>query len=345
MSKLIIDIGNYSIRALIYTEKDHISRPVHLSLNNELLIPSVAVINDKNEVIAVGEEAMLWKQTSPEFFYHLDDISAEQCFVSVICKFCELAIELSNKFGTPVDELVVISPPNRAKISDAGIKDIQSKTKQLHVAKTTVTSGYRHVLQKCYTVQNGEYILLYDIGHAHVTAVLAKKTKDGIQIEEQKSSTDISGQIINELLFADIVSNITLPDYDDTTLALLYNSALEKSIEYVKLKCSMSETIKCPIPNTEDIYQCNQKRLGEMITKPLGDSFSMVAQMIRDCKVDPASVKQVITCGSTCRLPFIVPVLKKYLSSNLKININEIKNIATQELHSELYGCKAAINL
>lgn len=345
MNKLIIDIGNHTTRALLYNGSTRTTTPIHLALNNELLIPSIAVINEDNQIVAIGEEALLWKQTNPELFCHLEDMTDEACFASFIAHVCNNIIKRVYCTGQNVDSLVILTPPNRPILSNTYVDSLVKDLRNQNVHSVVLKNGYEHILQKSYSVSNGEYMLLYDIGYTHTSIVLAKRTECGIQVVGQMSSEAFSGKVIDSILFQDIESKLSLPDYEDLTIELLYNSALEQTIEYIKRKCSIEESFSCPIPNTEGTYKCSQKDLLDMVTKSLGDSFSMISQLVRDSRIDVVMVKQVLMYGSTCRLPFIVPMLKAFLSSNLRININEIKNIATQELHPELYGCKAAINL
>lgn len=345
MNKLIIDIGNHSIRALLYDGDTRNFNQIQLSYTSKMFIPTLAVIDNNDKIVAVGEDALLWKHTNPEALYRLEDIKEDSLLVDFICIVCHTVVRRVQKSGREVNMLVITLPPNiwkqdstviLKKLTDLGIHDIR------HL---TVTNGYSHILQKCYAVNQGEYVLLYDIGYTHTTIVLAQKTSCGLQIVNQFTSTDFSGRMIDSIIFGDIESTLAIPDYEDLTMKLLYNSVLEESIEYIKRKCSGGDSFSCPIPNAEGMYECNVENLQRMISKPLGDTFSMVAQKFRDSKIEAARVKQVVLYGSTCRLPFIASYLKKYLASNLGINVNEIKNIATQEIHSELYGCKAAINL
>lgn len=345
MNKLIIDIGNHTTRALLYNGSTRTTTPIHLAMSNEILIPSIAVINEDSKIVAIGEEALLWKQTNPELFCHLEDMTDEACFASFIAHICKNIIKSAHCTGQNVDSLVILTPPNRPILSNASIDSLKKELRNQNIHPVVVKNGYEHVLRKIYSVNNGEYMVLYDIGYTHTSIVLAKKTECGIQIVGQTSSEAFSGKIIDSILFQDIESKLSLPDYEDLTIGLLYNSALEQAIEYIKRNCSVDESIVCPIPNASGKYECSRRDLETMITKPLADTFSLVSQLIRDCKIDVALVKQVVMYGATCRLPFIEPYFKTYLASNLKIYINEIKNIATQEIHSELYGCKAAINL
>lgn len=345
MNKLIIDIGNHTTRALLYNSGTRITTPVHLALNNELLTPSVAVFNEDNQIVAIGEEALLWKQTNPEIFFHLEDITSEECFAAFILHVCRAVIKKVRGIGQNIDALVVTTPPNRDMLGSACIDRMKKKLRSLSIHSFVVKNTYEHIIQRSYNVNNGEYVLLYDIGYTHTTIVLAKKTESGIKIVSQTSSGVLSGQIIDSLLFEDIESKLTLPDYDDLTIGLLYNSALEQTIEHIKRKFSEEESFDCPIPNADCNYECSRTSLESMMSKQLADSFSLVSQLMRDSQINVTLIKQVIMYGATCRLPFIEQYLRAYLASNLKINMNEIKNIATHELHSELYGCKAAINL
>lgn len=345
MNKLIIDIGNHTTRALLYNSDTRITTPIHLALNNELLIPSVAVINEDNQIVAIGEDALLWKHTYPELFFHLEDITSEECFAAFVLHVCRDIIKKVHHIGQNIDVLVVTTPSNRDMLDSACIDRVKRELSSLCIHSIVVKNTYEHIIQRSYNVNNGEYVLLYDIGHTHTTIILAKKTESGIKIVSQTSSGGLSGQIIDSLLFQDIESKLTLPDYDDLTIGLLYNSALEQTIEHIKRKFSEEESFDCPIPNADGNYECSRTSLESMMSKQLADSFTLVSLLIRDSKIDATQVKQVIMYGSTCKLPFIATYLKAYLASNLKIIIDEIKNIATQEPHSELYGCKAAINL
>lgn len=346
MNKLIIDIGNHTTRALFYNGRTRRSAPVHLSLNNELLIPTAAVINDNNEMIAIGEEAILWKISDPAKYYSLDDITNEELLLAFVTSSIEYVLTKLDSDNTQILELTILLSPNcnYAYIDSSKIQ--KNALSKYGIKKVNLIKDSLPICKKVHSLKNdGEYALLCDVGHSQASLSIIQRQGTQLIPNNFKLFKEFNGTIIESCINKKLEDNVTLPEYQDVSQIAVYNQQIDALSRFIKLLLSKKETCKVPVPGTEDVCSLSRRDLEKAVMEPMTNLLNAILLEIRDSSIDVSLLKNIILHGPTFSLPFIEELLVGYLTSNLRINKNsiEIINVTRSEEYPELVGCYGAL--
>ena len=290
MSQIAIEIGSYSIKAVV---RDIEERNV---VTHTLEMPSWCACEESKGTANyyIGHNARLWRFQSLAFPLYFKE-NADEYFRNVvqsIVQYVKLwAEELFPK--SPIQDLHFVTPMYY-RSNDPLVEDMQIAATKAGINKVYFVPSHVALCKRQAYVHEGESVLVYDLGYRNFTLSLLRRNRSDFDVLQSVCLKDCAGMKIESVLINDMMK--TQPE--DLPSMLL----LEDAARQIKEGLSVYKTYRCALPGRDDIYELDRTRFHDMVSPIVSGTFQAVKNLL--AKADEAPAEMLI-CGGSSRIPFV----------------------------------------
>ncbi|TRV42832.1 MAG: hypothetical protein EWV53_20625 [Microcystis panniformis Mp_MB_F_20051200_S9] len=329
-----IDFGTcYSSAALIL---DGIAKPIKEPNTKGYSFPSSIFVNEKGEIL-VSQVAENSRQKAPHHYrrefkrdlgspdpYSIGNfiLLPEELIAQVICKLKSEADKVieARRETILTDAIVTIpatySPYKRNLMEQSAISAGFSHVKLLE-EPVAAAIYYSHNAK----IQEGEIILVYDLGGGTFDATLIQKQDSGYQlIGIPKGLSHCGGIDFDRQIYQQLKSQCSLElrqqiEAKNAWLARAIVSDLCRDLKHQLSEQEMA-TIYIPIGlgNVES-FSLTRQEFNEMIAPLIQETIECCDQMVRSAAISWSNVNHLLLVGGSCRIPYVKEALEKQFES------------------------------
>lgn len=330
MNTLILEIGNYSIRAAVnngynishccigdYKSSTDMS-PICANLSSgEYLWGRIASYWGIHNDCEIYTLAML--ENLPQYEQAMSTLVSQ---IQKSCSFNSIVFVIP-AYWTP-------SEPKRGLLKQAA--------KNNNIDNVNFISVPVAVLNKIANLQNDEYVLFYDAGYKGTTISVLQRHVDVIRLVDSVFMEEVGGQNYDQLIMQKI-DDKKLSAIEDFEYQMIYMEKMEEKSILIKETLSYND-IQIPVENGERIIKITSSEWRNMIASSMGKSFQICYQLLQDNHIDVSKIQKIYLYGGTCNIPYIEEDLQSYAKVQFHNNI-QIVNISKNEKDAKniaLYG-------
>ena len=291
MSQIAIEIGSYSIRAMV---RDVINGH---AIKRKMSIPSWCAHEEGNGMddFYIGHKAKLWRYRNlayPIYFKENPDEYFRNVITAIVQVIKTWTFEQSR--NSQIQALHFVTPVYY-RSNDPLIDDMKKAASEADINQVYFTQSPEAICKRQAYVNDGESVLIYDLGYRGLSLSLLRRNGSKYEhVVQSEYLEDCAGMKIDSLLINDMVTNAP----EDLSSTIL----LEDAARQIKEGLSIYKTYRCAIPGSGEIYTIDRTRFNDLISSIISRSFIETKKLIEKANEKPA---EILICGGTSRIPFI----------------------------------------
>ena len=312
-NSISIEIGSYSIRAVLFSNGKTIPIPLGFS-TSPYLCPSITAQTSADS-FCFGEFAKYWVFNSPENFYHLCDVENSSVLIDKIyVSLFSFVIDRIKRMGYEFPYSCTIVIPAYYASADP------RKTKILTAAEH---SGFRNVsflpdaiacCMKAASIAIGETVMTFDFGYAGITISLIRRSNSTLHIVKSIHNESLGGRMIDGLLIEDIERSSRDQDGDNLLINLLYMNNLAVCAEQIKEILTYTDSCTQSVIRGE--YTISRNQFFDMIAPFFQSVLQSCKEVLNQAGLKYADVKQILLLGGCSNIPTTEVILRKHFIGN-----------------------------
>lgn len=165
-------------------------------------------------------------------------------------------------------------------------------------------------------LQDGENILVYDLGGGTFDAILIKNAAAGYQIiSTPMGLEDCGGNDFDRLISQDIRNRCseTLRQQLNNKDASQTRATISKLCIDIKHQLSEAQEARIYIPIGGEDYQLTRADFNQMIEPSIDQTIAVCDQLIKNAGIDWQDINQVLLVGGSCRIVYVQDAIEKKL--------------------------------
>lgn len=291
MSKIAIEIGSYSIKAVACGVVDG------RTVKRYIEIPSWCAHEEHDNIdkYYIGNNAKLWRQQGLAFPIYIKE-KPDEYFRGVVKEIVQYVSAWTERQfqSSTISGLHFITPmyyrQNDPKTEEMEIAAKASGIKSIHFTPSHIALCKRQAY-----VQNGCCILIYDWGHRGLTlSLLQRSGSEYAPIASSEVHNDCAGMKIDSSL----INSMTHDFGNDITSMIL----LENIAKQIKEEMTIRKGYQCPLPNTEKVFEIRQTEFNDLVSPIFSKTLTSTKNFVD--KVDKG-IAQILICGGSAQIPFV----------------------------------------
>lgn len=327
MMRLGIDFGtSYSSAALIL---DGIPKPIKEPVDRSYSFPSCIFVTEKGEIL-VGQAAENARGKNPAHYRHefKRDLGSSDPYSLGNYQMLpeELIAEVLKKLKTEADKVAIgrgeqaitdailtipatYQPYKRKLMQEAAFKAGFS-TVELLEEPVGAAIYYSHHAK----VQEGDIILVYDLGGGTFDATLIQKTDAGFQMLGMPRGLAHCGGIdFDRQIFQELKSRCSRELRQQLETQDAYRSRIILAERCRELKHQLSEQEEATIDLliTNEVFTLNRDEFNQIIAALIEETLDCCEQLLRSAGIDWQQINYLLLVGGSCRIPYVTEALTK----------------------------------
>lgn len=291
MSQIAIEIGSYSIKAMV---RDVINGRV---VSRTMSIPSWCAREDGNgmEGFYIGHNAKLWRYRNIAYPIYFKE-NPDEYFRNVVKAIVQVVKTWAfEQFPNSQVQVLHFVTPVYYRSNDPLVEDMKIAASEVGINRVYFTPSHEAIGKRQAYVNDGESVLVYDLGYRGLSLSLLRRNGSNYEhIVQSEYLKDCAGMKIDSLLINDMVTNAP----EDLSSTIL----LEDAARQIKEGLSVYKTYRCSIPGSGEAYVIERTRFDDLISSIISGTFIETKRIIDNANEKPV---EVILCGGTSRIPFI----------------------------------------
>jgi len=165
-------------------------------------------------------------------------------------------------------------------------------------------------------LQDGENILVYDLGGGTFDAVLIKYTAEGYRIlSTPMGLEDSGGTNFDRLIYQDIKNRCSesLRQQLNNKDAWQTRATISKLCIDIKHQLSEAQEATIYIPIGGENYQLTRTAFNQMIAPAIDQTIEVCDKLIKSVGIDWQDISQVLLVGGSCRITYVQDAIEKRL--------------------------------
>lgn len=319
MAIISVEIGGYSVRAMLKTQNGTMPIELGNSAGNKVIPSSIA--KEINGKIHVGDEAIIWKYNS-EFMSVTEIENDELTYTKTIYVLSEMLIQKAH--GMTKEEIIKIIyvVPNYYSKNDPRRSFIKNALNKLGIYNVDFVTVHEAICSRQAYISPNQYVMLFDMGHLGLNASVLKRVDSCYETVSTKRLELIGGQVFNGIIYRDIMKKCDPVIPEDIQYHALLNEKLENISIYIKEHLSSNEKYECPIPCSDKIYSITRKEFENELSSVIGGGFNACQNMVSENNINSEDIVEAIICGGSCRIPMIwdrCKIMFKQINPSIRI--------------------------
>lgn len=323
MNTLIIEIGNYSIRAAIHD--GHIAKllPIGAKTDPYKMSSVCARLGDEGRYVW-GELVNYWMMSNGScLYYTLCQLENQyEVFKDAITDL--IAQVIPN--NTQMDSIIFVIPPYW-EVGEPKRNALTNAANNNHFDNICFVSTPVAVCTKVANLYDNEYALFYDAGYKGISISLLQRQSNKIVVIDSAWVEDGGGatydSIISQTIKDKMVEKIENIDYK-----MLYAYYLREKAVFIKERLSFDQECRIPVENGERIFELTSSQWQDQVTPLLSSSFQQCRQLLLENNINSQRLSKIYLYGGTCNIPCIEANLLQYAQMELNEHV-EISNQAS----------------
>lgn len=333
-----IDFGTcYSSAALMWGGQDRTPQAIKEPLKHGFSFPSSVFLIGQGEIL-VGQAAENSRKKDPQRYLRefKRDLGSSDPYMLGNCPMLpeELVAEVIHKLkieadkattgrgGTPLTNVVIPVPATyqsykRKLMQEAGTK---AGFSQVELLEEPVAAAiyYSHQAR----VEDGEIILVYDLGGGTFDASLIQKQSSGYQLLALPTGlancggTDFDREISKDLKKKCCETLRQQLEAKDGWLARALVQDLCRDLKH-QLSEAEESTIYIPISLGQvEPYTLSRQAFNHMIAPLIDETIDCCDQLVRSAGIKWQQVNHILLVGGSCRIPYVKEAIEKELNQH-----------------------------
>lgn len=323
MNTLVLEIGNYNIRAIIHTERE--TKIAHIgTYDMPCFIPSICTKLSDGKFVW-GREAEFWKMYDGCSTYSLHELEALPDYENGVK---DLIAGIITKISQKIESLVFVIPAywsaNEPKKSCLESSALANGILNVSFIETPIA-----ICNNIANFRNQEYALCYDAGYIGTTISLLKREESRIILIDSILCNDIGGGAMNQILLQKI-GGISIGRIDDIVYQMMLVSSLEHKVSWAKEKLSNEAICEIPLLSEQKSVKISQIDWKSLITPAISKSLQICRNLISD-NIGNQKISTILLCGGTAKIPFISEKLLQYVQMELNPDVHLVDGTILNE--------------
>lgn len=335
MNTLILEIGNYSIRAAVNSGNSIDILPIGVYLSHYSM-PSICT-KLPNGKFVWGDYAKYCSMGDGCLSYTLISLEKQTIYKDAIADLLsQILINISN-----IDAITFIIPADWSLGEPK--KSMLSEAAERNGINSTFVSTPIAVCNSVANFTNNEYAIFYDAGYKGAAISLLQRQLNGIVVIDSVFSEEGGGHNYDRILLQKINDQSFL-SMEDIGYQMLYTSNLENKVTFIKERLSSQKESSIPVDNDKRTFKLTDTEWHNEIAPSISKTLQMCYQLLQDNHIDVREIQKIYLYGGTCNIPYIEEDLQSYAKVQFHDNI-QIVNIAKKEKDARyiaLYGAFVA---
>ena len=365
MSKILgIDLGTtFSAMAVVEAGEPKIIENIEgsrttpsvvaLTKNNERVVGVVArrqqITNSENTVFAVKRligrnySDSVVQESKKSLPYEIREASDKSVEVKMGEKWYRPA-EISSmilqklkkdaeaKLGEEIKDVIITCP---AYFDDAQRKEtkIAGEIAGFNV-KRVINEPTAAALAYCLTKKKDQQVVVYDFGGGTFDVSVLDIGEDTVEVKSTGGDTHLGGEDFDNKIVSWIIEEFKKDQGIDLSTDKLALQRLKESAEKAKIELSTSIETEINIPfvtsdssGPKHLYlKLTRAKLEDLVKSYVDRSMEIVTKVIKDAKLEPKDIEEIVLVGGQTRMPLIQEEIKKIFNKepNKEINPDEV---------------------
>lgn len=184
--------------------------------------------------------------------------------------------------------------------------------------------------------KKGEQVLVYDFGGGtfDVSILDIRKDPDTVEVIGVGGDTHLGGDDLDQRVMNWIIDNFKKDQGVDLSKDMLSLQRIKEAAEKAKIELStaMETEINLPFITSDSsgpkhlYFKMNRSQLENLVKDYLDKSIELVDQVLKDVKLKPKDIEEIVLVGGQTRMPAMQEAVKKYFGKepNRSINPDEV---------------------
>ncbi|MBM3257752.1 MAG: molecular chaperone DnaK [Candidatus Nealsonbacteria bacterium] len=244
----------------------------------------------------------------------------------------KLKADAEAKLGEKIDEAIITCP--------AYFDDSQRKATKVagEIAgfnvKRVINEPTAAALAYGLNKKKGEQIIVYDFGGGTFDISVLDVSEDTIEVKATGGDTHLGGDDFDQKIMDWLVNEFKKSDGIDLSKDPLALQRIKEAAEKAKIELSsvMEAEINLPFISADSsgpkhfYFKLSRAKLEELVGDFISKSIDLVKQTLKEAKLEPKDIEEIVLVGGQTRMPKIQEELKKIFGkeANRSINPDEV---------------------
>ncbi|HXK32063.1 MAG TPA: molecular chaperone DnaK [Candidatus Paceibacterota bacterium] len=244
----------------------------------------------------------------------------------------KLKADAEAKLGEKIDEAIITCP--------AYFDDSQRKATKVagEIAgfnvKRVINEPTAAALAYGLNKKKGEQIIVYDFGGGTFDISVLDVSEDTIEVKATGGDTHLGGDDFDQRIMDWLVNEFKKSDGIDLSKDPLALQRIKEAAEKAKIELSsvVEAEINLPFISADSsgpkhfYFKLSRSKLEELVNDYIDKSIDLVKQTLREAKLEPKDIEEIVLVGGQTRMPKIQEELKKIFGkeANRSINPDEV---------------------
>ena len=244
----------------------------------------------------------------------------------------KLKQDAEEKLGEKIDEAIITCP--------AYFDDSQRKATKVageiagFIVKRVINEPTAAALAYGLSKKKGQQIVVYDFGGGTFDISILDVSEDTIEVKATGGDTHLGGDDFDQKIMNWLVDEFKKNEGIDLSKDQLALQRLKEAAEKAKIELSsvLEAEINLPFISADSsgpkhfYYKLTRARLEELVEDYIVKSIDLVKQTLREAKLEPKDIEEIVLVGGQTRMPKIQAELKKVFGKepNKEINPDEV---------------------
>lgn len=322
MNTLILEIGNYSIRAAVKSGNSIDILPIGLYLA-PYCMPSICTKLPDGKFVW-GDYAKYWSMGDGCLSYTLISLEKQTIYKDAIADLLsQILVKISH-----IDAITFVIPanwsygePKKTMLSEAA--------KDKGISRIDFVFTPIAVCNKVANFADKEYAIFYDAGYKGVSISILQRQSNTITIIDSVFLEEGGGLDYNRLMLQ-AINDQSFLSIDDLGCQMLYTSHLENKATFLKERLSFVSECLILVDNDTRTFKYTNADWHNTIAPSISKTLQACDRLLQDNHIDANNLKNIYLYGGTCNIPCVEEDLLSYAKAQFNNNV-QIVNISRKE--------------
>lgn len=244
----------------------------------------------------------------------------------------KLKADAEAKLGEKITEAIITCP--------AYFDDSQRKATKVageiagFTVKRVINEPTAAALAYGLSKKKGQQIVVYDFGGGTFDISILDVSEDTIEVKATGGDTHLGGDDFDQKIMDWLVTEFKKQEGIDLSKDPLALQRIKEAAEKAKIELSsvLETEINLPFISADSsgprhfYYKMTRAKLEELVGDYIAKSINLVKQTLKEAKLEPKDIEEVVLVGGQTRMPKIQEELKKFFGkeTNKEINPDEV---------------------
>jgi molecular chaperone DnaK len=246
----------------------------------------------------------------------------------------KLKHDAEQKLGEKIDEAIITCPAyfddSQRKATKVAGEIAGFKVRRVINEPTAAALAYG------LTKKKDQRIVVYDFGGGTFDISILDVGEDTVEVKATGGDTHLGGDDFDQKIMDWLVSQFKKDQGIDLSKDQLALQRLKEAAEKAKIELSSALETEINLPFiTSDAagpkhlyYKLSRSKLEELVNDYIGKSLELVKQTLKDAKLEPKDIDEIVLVGGQTRMPKIQEEIKKFFGKEAHKGINPDEVVA-----------------